>query len=329
MKLSKQERIGVLIIAVAIIIGLGIFFFIVPKFKEVGVNKALLESKQVEYQAAVDKSNLKDGLKNDVIAAYEEGRDLADMFFEEMTPYELDAEVRTFLEYAKKNDHNVVVESVNVSPASTATLSVSFFEESELTYELKTYATQGQQPTKEELDAEARRATLMSQLSQAQTVGASTATFTITALNAEEIVAFIDYINAYEKEEDGKKIRKALMYNGSLGLTFEDVTEKYELIMEEMDIQIKEDAKEELKKNEGDRADTGEDDENQNTAGGNTADTPAEGEGQEGENEDDEDEDDDKVSVSDCLETYDISLTFFFIERMQDPTELLEQQEAA
>ena len=63
MKLSKQERIGVLIIAVVLIIGLGIFFFVVPKFKEVSASTAQLENKQAEYQAAVDKANLKDGLR--------------------------------------------------------------------------------------------------------------------------------------------------------------------------------------------------------------------------------------------------------------------------
>ena len=33
MKLSKQERIAVLVIAVVILLGLGIFLFIVPKFE--------------------------------------------------------------------------------------------------------------------------------------------------------------------------------------------------------------------------------------------------------------------------------------------------------
>ena len=320
MKLSKQERIGVLIIAVVIIIGLGIFFFIVPKFEEVGISKGTLESKQSEYQAAVDKASLKDGLKDQVIAAYEEGRDLADMFFEEMTPYELDAEVRLFLENAKAAGHNVVVESLSVSEPSTGTLSVSFFNETELNYDLKAYATQGQQPTEEELAAEARRATLMSMLSSAQTVGASNVSFTVTAMEEEDIIAFIDYINDYKKTEDGKEIRKALMYTSGLSVSYKDVTEKYDLIITDMKDKIEKDAEAELKKNHGDKADIDKDAE-EDTGAANNNDAAA--------GEEDDDEDENKVGISDCIYSQSVSLTFYFIERMQDPTDLLEQQDAA
>ena len=81
MKLSKQERIGVLIIAVVLIIGLGIFFFIVPKVKDVKSSSLTLNNKQTEYQAAVDKAATKDSLKTQIIDAYNSGRDQADMFF--------------------------------------------------------------------------------------------------------------------------------------------------------------------------------------------------------------------------------------------------------
>ncbi len=317
MKLSKQERIGVLIIAVVLIIGLGIFFFVVPKFKEVSASSAQLENKQAEYQAVVDKANLKDGLRDQVIGAYEQGRDLADMFFEEMTPYELDAEVRTFIESAKAAGHNIVVESLNVSKPATSTLSVSFFNETELSYELKSYATQGQQPTEEQLAAQARRDKLMSILSNAQTVGASTANFTVTAMTPEELVEFVNYINEYIKTEEGKQIRKALKYEGTLAVTYDDVIAKYDEIIEEMKPDIEEDAYAELKKNVGDKADTPDKkDEGQTGATG-------------GENAGAANEDEDKIALTDCIYSQGISLTFYFIERMQDPTDILNQQEAA
>ena len=50
MKLSKQERIAVLVIAVVILLGLGIFLFIVPKFEAIGTSSASLLNKQVELQ---------------------------------------------------------------------------------------------------------------------------------------------------------------------------------------------------------------------------------------------------------------------------------------
>ena len=45
MRLSKQERMAVLVIAVIIILGLGIFLFIVPSFKSIGTSNASLTSK--------------------------------------------------------------------------------------------------------------------------------------------------------------------------------------------------------------------------------------------------------------------------------------------
>ena len=234
-----------------------------------------------------------------------------------MTPYELDAEVRTFIESAKAAGHNIVVESLNVSKPTTSTLSVSFFNETELSYELKSYATQGQQPTEEQLAAQARRDKLMSMLSNAQTVGASTANFTVTAMTPEELVEFVNYINEYIKTEDGKQIRKALKYEGTLAVTYDDVITKYDEIIEEMTPDIEEDAYAELKKNVGDKAETP-DKKDEGQAGAT-----------DGENADAAKEDEDKIALTDCIYSQGISLTFYFIERMQDPTDILDQQEAA
>lgn len=67
MKLTKQERIAVLVIAVIILLVLGVIFFIVPKFNEIGTDSVSLVNKQKELAAAVERAGTKDQLGQDVI----------------------------------------------------------------------------------------------------------------------------------------------------------------------------------------------------------------------------------------------------------------------
>ena len=115
MRLSKQERIAVLVIAVIIILGLVIFLFIVPQFQNIGTDTAALINKQQELQTARDKAATKEDLKEQVIEAYKDGQDIADMFFEEMKPYEADNEIRNFIQYCKDNGVKVSVDSMTIS----------------------------------------------------------------------------------------------------------------------------------------------------------------------------------------------------------------------
>ncbi len=304
MKLSKQERIAVLVIAVLIILGVGIFMFIVPKWEQVSNTQKSLDGKKAEYQTVLDTAAKKDGLKDEVIAAYEAGRDTADMFFEEMVPYELDNETRAFIKYCQDKGVNMVVDSLNVSNPAVSTLAVSFFEDgTEINYDLKQYATQGQSQSEEDLEAAARRQILMTQLAGSQQVAASTVSFTINVLEDQEYLDFVDLVNEYIKEENGKEIRKAVMIDG-LSMTYSDVTEKYEKLAAEMQVDIDKKANEEFKKNGG----TVESEEK--------TEDPSE--------DDDEDE---KTSIGDELKSYGITLTFYSIERMQDPTDQLDAQD--
>ena len=312
MKLSKQERIVVLVIAVIVILGVGIFMFLVPKWNEVSAAQKALDSKKVEYQNTLDKAALKDGLKQDIIDAYEEGRDNADMFFEEMTPYESDNEARAFIKYCQDKGINMVVESLNVGNPGVASLAVSFFADgTEINYDLKQYATQGQTKTEDEIAAEARRSILMSQLSGSQQVAVSNVSFTMTVLDEQEYLDFLDIVNNYVIEEDGDKIRKALMTD-SLNMTYTDVTEKYNEIAAEMQVEIFDKAQEELKKNGGEPAEKIPNETNTPDVGAN----------------EDEEEENEKPTIENSLKTYAITLSFYSIERMQDPTEQLEAQDA-
>ncbi len=304
MKLSKQERIGVLIIAVIVILCIGIFMFLVPKFEEMGRTAEALESKKNEYQSVLDKAAMKDTLKDQVIEAYETGRDAADMFFEEMEPYEADAAAREFIKYCQDNGINMVVESLSVSEPTVMNLSVAFTDENpEITYALKEYATQGKVASEDELAAAARRLILLEQLSGSQSVAASTVTFNYTVLDEGDYLKFVDIVNNYQKEENGKVIRKALATTG-LDVTFEEITEKYDDLMNEMKVEIEKKANEQIVKNGGEASESS---------------------SETGEEEDKEA----KPTIKDSMETYTASITFYGIERMLDPTEQLEAQDAA
>jgi len=101
MRLSKQERMAVLVIAVIIILGLGIFLFIVPSFKSIGTSNASLTSKKQELADAQAKAATAMDLGTQVNEAYKQGDKVADMFFEEMKAYEADDQIRDFIQYCK------------------------------------------------------------------------------------------------------------------------------------------------------------------------------------------------------------------------------------
>lgn len=313
MKLSKQERIGVLIIAVILLIVLGIIFLIVPKWEEVSASQTMLTAKQKEYQAAVDKAALKDGLRSQVEDAYDQGRNLADMFFEEMTPYQVDQETRAMLQQVKDGGANFVVEALSVSPAGISTLAVQFNEQSNVQYALKTYATQGVQPTEEEQKAAARREKLIANLSGSQEVGSINVSFQVTTEDQENLLKFADGVNKYIKDENGKSTRKAVMLSG-YSFDFPLVNKEYDKIMTDMESEIVERAQDELVKKWADLAAIPND--QPNSANGNAGNS-------------NEEEDKEKIAISDTIYTMDVSLTFYSIERMQDPAELLDQQDEA
>lgn len=338
MKLSKQERIAVLVIALIILLGLGIFFFIVPKFQAIGESTAALVAKQQELQTATERANTKEQLGIDVINAYNEGRNVADMFFEDMTPYEADAAVREFLDYCKnvevKDDQgnvikkklNVVVDSLTVGEPSVSTLGVSFFSEPTVDYELKTYASQGRETPQEVLDAQAREQILQDELSAAQTVGSISAQFTVTALDQDELMAFIDAINEYQKDEDGGTIRKAIKLNTGITRTYADVQEKYADYIDEITKDVNSAASKQFEKDTGHKLDLK--NATNTEAAANTGDEGEAADNNTADNKNNNNNNNKNTSgnAEDYLYSLDVDLTFYSIERMQDPTDQLAAQ---
>lgn len=226
MKMSKQERIGLLIILSVVLLALGAFLIVKPAFEEVGVTKGRLESKQTELKTLQDKQARKAPLRDSILQAYEVGAHQADMFFPEMASYEAEDAFREFLAQCKSN---IVVQEVTVSQPTTATLGATFLNATNVSYPLKDYATQGVQQNDEEAALAARMQAIQNALSGSQTIGASNIEFTVYALTFQDLIKFTDEINEYMKDENGTSVRKAIYTNG-LSLEYDLVKWLYEAL---------------------------------------------------------------------------------------------------
>ncbi len=228
MKLSKQERIGALIILAVVILALGAFLLIKPKIEEIGTTQQTLATKKTQLADDKAKAARKDGLRTDIEAAYQQGEHLADMFFPELTAYEADDAFRAFIKQCKVP---VVVEEIAVSEPSTSSLSVSFFTPTEVEYALKSYVSQGVD-TSDEDDVNAKRmSALQTALSGSETIGSSTVSFTVSALSVDDMLKFVDEVNNYfvenENAEGDEKIRKAISVN-AISIPYEELNAIYE-----------------------------------------------------------------------------------------------------
>lgn len=327
MKLSKQERIAVLIIAVIIILGIGIFLFIVPQFEKIGTSNASLTTKKQELSDAQTRAATVTDLGTQVTDAYNQGNMLADMFFEEMTAYEADDQIRDFIQYCKDAGLKCTVDSISVGTPSVGTLGVTFNTESEVTYDLKT-AAQGE--LDEETEEEMRTAILQEALSSSQTVGAIDVSFTVTTLEPEDMLQFIDYINDYEING----VRKAMRLSSGITIDYAEVTEKYNKVIEDMELDLNYDAikevadengkdfpsKQELKEilglAEESETTTAATNENGETTAAATTTNNTE-------------EDDNMVTEvgDDVIYSTEVTITMYSLERMQDPTDKLAEQD--
>lgn len=302
MKLSKQERIATIVILILVILGVGIFVFIKPAFDSLASTQKNLDNKQAEYKADLEKAGRKADLRTDIEKAYEEGEHLADMFFPELASYEADEAMRAFLAQCKAN---VVVEQLEVEEPTTAILSPYFSVSEEVVYELKSYATRGVEPDEAETRRLERLAQLQSALGSAQTIGASTVSFTVSAIDREELLKFADEVNNYIVKENNKDTRKAIMLNG-MSFKCPEVDKEYDAKIAEINSEAEKVGKEALERETGEAADNP-------TASA--------------ENPENTSEKDAKVNVSECIYKVDTSITFYSIERMQNPKSQLDKQD--
>ena len=199
MKISKQERILIVVFLVAAIIGVGIFVFILPNFNKIGENNKKLTSVKAEY--------------SDILTKLEHETTIdADKFFNDLTEYEADEIMRKFISLGK----DITIDGLTISPFSTQALSVSIFTPTEVTYPLKDFAnTVVETPADAQTDisklsqrelvmyAKKLQATLLA-ASEPVTVGSVTVSFTAHSNKLENLHNFADLLYSGVYEKDGK-----------------------------------------------------------------------------------------------------------------------------
>lgn len=321
MKLSKQERIGALIVVVILVLALGGWLLVKPKIETINATRASLASKQQEYDADAEKQARKAPLRDQIIEAYEKGEHLADMFFPELTAYEAD---KAFREFLSQCTAKVVVESLSVGAPTTTTLGTHFYIPPQVEYDLKTYATQGAENDEEYSEVLLRQTKLANALGEAQTIGASQVSFTVSAIDQEELVKFADEVNSYIMNENGTDTRKAVGING-LVLTYPLVSVKYDKLVESLEKEMETEGKKALSAATGLPVE-GEDNANTPGAAGDNASATTPG-GTTNPATPGNEEQEEKAVVTDYLYSYSDTFTFYCIERMQDPKPQLDAQD--
>lgn len=223
MKISKQERILIIVFLVAAIVGVGIFIFILPNFNKIGDNNKQLTSVKQQYQTILTQLEHESTIDGEISQAYEDGKNLADKFFSDLTEYEADEIMRKFI--AKGKD--IKIDGLSISPFSTQSLSVSVFSPTEVTYPLKDFAnTVVETPADTQTDlsklstrelvmyAKKLQSTLLA-ASDPVTVGSVTVSFTASSNKLQNLHDFADllYSGKYDdsvKDADGNVIGKAV-----------------------------------------------------------------------------------------------------------------------
>lgn len=222
MKLSKQERIAAIVVVVLVILAVGVFVFIKPNIETINATKASLAAKKQEFEDDEAKVKTKDTLKTQILSAYDDGKNLADMFFPELKSYEVDNEFRAFLDQCA-NRSNIHVEGLSVSAPGTAGLSTSVYVPTGTQYALKNYVNQGSTEAVSNGNL-LRQRMIQTSLGEPQTIGATTVSFKLHALTIADVLQFADEVNNYEMTQNGKKVRKAIELNG---VSFSDARTKY------------------------------------------------------------------------------------------------------
>lgn len=322
MRLSKQERIAVLVIAVIIILGLGIFLFIVPQFKNIGTDTSSLSAKQQELDNAKLRADTRVQLGEDVLKAYKDGQNIADMFFDELKPYEADNEIRNFIQYCKDQGVKCSVDSLTIDSAGVSELGVTFNEEEEITYDLKV-AAKGE--VQDETDEQRREAILREALANNQAVGSINVSFEVSTLDPDDMMKFIDTINNYKS--DG--VRKAIRLSSGVEITYNDVKEKYQAVIDDMQLDLTLDALKELADENGKKFPTKDEVKEMLGLDNPTANTDN-GDAEGGENQaNTTGRDANKVYEigTDDIYSLEVTLTLYSLERMQDPTDKLAEQD--
>lgn len=319
MKLSKQERIAAIVVVVLIVLAAGVFLFIKPNIETILETKTTLANKEQEYNDAVNKAAQKGPLRDSILEAYNNGKGMADRFYPELAHYEADIKFREFLANCKAN---VLVEELEVTSAGTESLTPMLYVPPEVEYALKDYVNQGTEQTEYDPGL-IRQAAIAVLLGETQTIGATKVSFTLKSTSLEDILKFADEVNNYNVTENGQTVRKSIELD-TVKYTDARTVFEYETRSTAIKREMEKKAAE-IFKDKTDFTLSGHKDDNNQSPGSSTStdNNGSEGNGSGNGNNNSADE----APLNHFYFTMDCTVTFYSIERMQNPTPILDEQD--
>lgn len=196
MKLGYRDRVIILVSLVVIIIGVGIFVFIKPKWQKLNQNKQNLANAENEWNMKMldfDKINVR---RDNINKKYVEAGKIADEFTDEMTSVELEEFLQAqFVNNDKfKEDEVEIKQSFSTSDEQSASLNYYYLTPNIVTYPLFEAAdldgslANAAKQIMRESDVLSSRAT--------QSVGSGQSSFTLL-INREDTMALLDSVKDY------------------------------------------------------------------------------------------------------------------------------------
>ena len=107
MKLGYRDRLILIGAIIIIIIGVGFFVFIKPKYEKLKKNQEKLEKATTEWQDKLNDFKLIPTRQGAIKRAYEEGLDVSKRFTDEMGAVDIDKLMQEFLNTDEYTEHKV------------------------------------------------------------------------------------------------------------------------------------------------------------------------------------------------------------------------------
>ena len=135
MKLNKVEKVIIVVIVIGLILGLGIWFFVVPSYQSIGSAQKTYDNNVKERDALYERLARLDTIDADIDAQMDTAKEYEKFFYPDMTNYEV---IEATLAYLRSKD--LETHGITASGMGTRAFSLSYFAPSELSYPLKEYS---------------------------------------------------------------------------------------------------------------------------------------------------------------------------------------------
>lgn len=199
MKLGYRERITLLVVFIVLVLGVGIFAFIKPKWEKLNENEKALETVSDEWEQQLLQFDRIPGKQEAIRKRFKEGEDISKEFTDEMTSVELDEFLRKeFFNNDKfKEDGVKLVSNFSVNDEQSTSMSYYYVTPNIVTYPLVEYADLD--GSLAEATKKLRRESDILSSQSVESAGSGNSTLTVR-INREDTMALLDAVDAYRKK---------------------------------------------------------------------------------------------------------------------------------